>query len=504
MQSSPINQFLRLLGIYALIKMGYNNLGLGKYYTFYLIKSIPFINKKIKERINKVRQDIKAELNSPIQNMQLNLTIPISGIEPSKVVDEVANLNKIVPFHTNKGRVSGCVYSNSKKIDFIFKNAYSLLERSNPLHPDVFPGVRKMEAEVVNMCGNLLKSPNPEAGSFTSGGTESILLAMRSYKKIAKKNNRKGEIVLAKSAHAAYWKAAEYFDMNIIEIDTMDGELTSPMVESTITENTTVIICSAPSFNYGLIDDVSGISDLCLNKGIFLHVDMCLGGFLIPFLDNLKCDFEFEGITSISIDTHKYGYGPKGGSVILYKNKELLKNHCFVMENWSGGIYGTSNLSGSRSGSVIGLTWATMRSMGMDGYSNEAKKIQRLTLKLKDEIESMSNLNVIGNPLVNIVAIASEEFNIYLLCDKLKNKGWCLNILQNPPSFHFCITSIHSDDIIDSLISDIGLFTEEIMKIEDKANLQSASIYGTTQKVSDPEIIDDVVREYICCLMELK
>ena len=116
----------------------------------------------------------------------------------------------------------------------------------------------------------------------------------------------------------------------------------------------------------------------------------------------------------------------------------------------------------------------------------------------------MTNLYVKGKPEVNIVAIASEKFNIYLLCDKLKNEGWCLNILQNPASFHFCITSIHSDDTIDSLIKNISKFTEEIMKIDDKTNLQSASIYGTTQKVNDPEIIDDVVREYICCLMELE
>lgn len=504
MQLSHINDFLRLLGLYTLLKMGYNNLGLGKYYAFYLIKSIPFINEKIKQRINNVRQDIKADLNSSIQNMKLNLTIPKRGIDPDKVVNQVEKLNKIVPFNTNEGRVSGCVYSNSKKIDFIFKNVFPLLERTNPLHPDVFPGIRKMEAEVVNMCGNLLKSSNPQAGSFTSGGTESILLAMRSYKKIAKKSKRKGEIVLAKSAHAAYWKAAEYFDMNIIEIDTLDGELTSHMVERTITTNTTVVICSAPSFNYGLIDDISGISNLCLKKGIFLHVDMCLGGFLIPFLDNLKCDFEIEGITSISTDTHKYGYGPKGGSVILYKSKEFLKNHCFVMENWSGGIYGTSNLSGSRSGSVIGLTWATIMSIGINGYKEEALKIQHLTLKLRRAIELMPNLYVKGNPEVNIVAIASEKFNIYLLCDKLKNEGWCLNILQNPASFHFCITSIHTDDTIDSLIKNISKFTEEIMKIDDKTNLQSASIYGTTQKVNDPEIIDDVVREYICCLMELE
>lgn len=504
MELSPIkNNFLKILGLYTLLKIGYDNLGIGKYYTLWMIKSIPIIKGKIQEKIDKVRNDIKTDLNSTIKELDLNLHIPKIGIEPAEVVEQIKELNQIVPFETNQGRVSGCVYSNSKKIDYIFENVFPLLERSNPLHPDIFPGVRKMEAEVVNMCGNFLKSPNPQAGSFTSGGTESILLAMRCYKKMAQKKGLKGEIVLANSAHAAYWKAAEYFDMAVIEIDTLDEELSVEMVETTITPKTTVVICSAPSFNYGLVDDISGIANFCSQKNIYLHVDMCLGGFLIPFLDDIKCDFEIEGITSISLDTHKYGYGPKGGSVILYRNKELLKKHCFVKEDWSGGIYGTSNLSGSRSGSVIGLTWATMMSTGMKGYNNEAKRIRRLTLKLRNAIDLMQELYVKGKPDINIVAIGSDEFSIYLLCDRLKEAGWCLNILQNPASFHFCITSIHTDDMIDDFIRDIIKFTNEIMVIDNRADLQTASIYGTTQKVNDPEIIDDVVREYICCLMEL-
>ena len=159
MELSPIkNNFLKILGLYTLLKMGYNNLGLGKYYTLWLIKSIPFVKGKIQEKIDKVRDDIKTDLNSTIKDLALNLHIPKIGIEPAEVVEQIKELNQIVPFETNQGRVSGCVYSNSKKIDYIFENVFPLLERSNPLHPDIFPGARKMEAEVVNMCGNLLKS----------------------------------------------------------------------------------------------------------------------------------------------------------------------------------------------------------------------------------------------------------------------------------------------------------------------------------------------------------
>ena len=143
---------------------------------------------------------MKKELNQPLSNFDLNLRIPTVGLESNEILELIQNFNQIVPYDPCQGKVSGCVYSKSIKIDNLMKDVFQLLERSNPLHPDIFPGVRKMEAEIVNMCGDLMRSPCPSAGSFTSGGTESILLAMRSYKKIAKQRGQKGEIVLAKSA----------------------------------------------------------------------------------------------------------------------------------------------------------------------------------------------------------------------------------------------------------------------------------------------------------------
>lgn len=498
------NDFLKIYGLYALLRLGYDNLGFAKYYTFYFLKKVPMIKGEIDEKKQELREDIKKELNEPMENFDLNLNIPLVGLESQEIIDLIKGFSEIVPYDPRDGRVSGCVYSTSQKIDNLLKEVFPLLERSNPLHPDVFPGVRKMEAEIVNMCGNLMKSPNPSAGSFTSGGTESILLAMRCYKKIAQESGKKGEIVLAKSAHAAYWKAAEYFDMDVVEIDSINETLTYEMLSNYVTKNSTVVIASAPTFNFGLVDVIEEVSDFCERHNLYLHVDMCLGGFLIPFLDNIKCDFTSKGITSISMDTHKYGYGPKGGSVLLYRDNSLLKKHCFVKEDWTGGIYGTSNLSGSRSGAVVGLTWATLMSVGMEEYEKEAKKIQRLTMKLANGIRENYFLSVLGKPEVCLVAVESNDFNIYLLCDRLKDKGWCLNVLQKPASFHFCITSLHTDEMIQELINDINNLSEDIMADENRKNEKPASIYGTTQKVNDPEIIDDVVREYICCLMELQ
>ena len=154
--------------------------------------------------------------------------------------------------------------------------------------------------------------------------------------------------------------------------------------------------------------------------------------------------------------------------VFYYRESSFLKQHCFVKENWSGGIYGTSNLSGSRSGAAIGLTWATMMSVGIEGYREEARNIQRLTYKLKNAINENYFLSVMGEPSVCLVAMESNDFNIYLLCDKLKENGWCLNVLQNPPSFHFCITSLHTEEIIQELVDDINKFTDDIMSDENR------------------------------------
>jgi sphinganine-1-phosphate aldolase len=503
-QLSSTDKILKLVGAMTVAHQTFKYFGWDKQYLFYLMRKIPYIRDKIYQKKAEIRQQIKDDLNKPIKDMELYLKMPRKGLEEEEVLKQINKCDTITEYDASQGRISGCVYSKSEKIDNLMAKVYPLFERSNPLHPDIYPGVRKMEAEIVNMCANLMKSNNPNAGCFTSGGTESILLAMRAYKKIAQQRGIKGDILLAKSAHAAYWKAAEYFDMRIIEIETNYLPLDNNHVQSFITKDTIVVIASAPTFNFGIVDDIESISDFCFKNRIYLHVDMCLGGFLIPFLENIDVDFNRLGVSSISMDTHKYGYGPKGGSVLLYNDSFIFKKHMFIKEDWTGGIYGTSNLTGSRSGAVIATTWATMMSCGQNLYEKEAKRIQNMVYKLKDAVENNELLDVMGEPEVCIVAISSSYFSIYLLADKLKERGWSLNQLQNPPSFHFCITSIHTMESINYFINDLNICTNEIIKNPRGNKDETASIYGTTQKVYDREVISDVVRDYIVCLNELE
>lgn len=472
------------------------------------IKQIPFIKNKINNEKNKFRIKLKNELNEPINSLQKFNKLNPNGFNSKVITTLIKKYKNIKSFDWETGMVSGTVYTANNELDNLMNQIHSIYYRSNPLHPDIFPGIRKMEAEIVQMCGNLLYSKNLCAGSFTSGGTESIILACKTYRDIAlKKGIYNPSIIVCKSGHAAYWKAGQYLGINIIEVPyDYQFKLTTSILNEYITSNTIAVITSAPGFHFGIIDNIKEIANYCKINNLYMHVDMCLGGFILPFIDKYNyISFKTDGITSISLDTHKYGCGPKGGSVILYKNEDLYKNQMFVKEDWTGGIYGTSNISGSRSGNIISLTWATMMFVGFNGYKKNSLKLLNLTEILKYEISKIENIFYFGDPKVCIVAIGSKVFDIYLLSDRLKGMGWNLNVLQNPPSFHLCITNCHDENIIYKFIDNIKICLDDIMNLKNNGNLTSSkSLYGSTQKIGDSDIIADVVRDYFCVLNDIQ
>ena len=475
-----------------------------KIFFYYFIKKIPYIKNKIIREKLKFTKKLKEELNQPIKENKLTIYNKFldNGLDDIDIVNNIKNLYNLGKFDFKKGKVSGTVYTSDIKLDNLMNTIFPIFYRSNPLHPDVFPGVRKMEAEIIQMCANILQSNDPCAGSFTSGGTESIILAMKTYRDTC--NITKPNIVVCKTGHAAYWKAGQYLGIEVLEAPyDEECKLSLSNVKSIINNNTIAVITSAPSFNFGTIDNIREISQYCFSKNIYVHIDMCLGGFILPFIQEYKyISFSTEGVTSISIDTHKYGCGPKGGSVILYRDTELYKKQMFVKDNWSGGIYGTSNITGSRCGNSISLTWASLMYHGYDGFKKNAETIINLTKFLFNELSSVDGIFIYGHPKICIVSIGSKLFDIYLLSDKLNELGWNLNVLQNPSCFHLCITNCHNQNIIEKFIQDIKRSVNEI-KILIKENKQlpvSRSLYGSTQKINDSAIISDVVRDYFCCL----
>ena len=504
--------FLSCLGTYYLITKSTEYIPRLKLTIYKYIKSTGKIKKYIDDKKNEFKKGIKEDLNKNIINEHKYLKLPNDNMSTQDILTLIENYRIKERNIVDNNKVSGCIYHNNEELDNLIHNVFPLYYRTNPLHPDIYPLLRKMEAEIISMTAKLLNSNNPQAGSFTSGGTESILLACKTYRDIAYERGIKyPEIIVSKNAHAAYWKAGQYFNIKIVEVDSFFDDYQYIEYKNLIqklnklfTKNTIAIVASTPSFNHGINDPINVISNFVIDKKIYLHIDQCLGGFLLPFLENFNCDFRQPGVSSISIDIHKYGNGPKGGSIILYNNLDLYKKQAFVKEDWTGGIYGTSNLSGSRDGNSIALSWATLMYHGFKKYQHNALLIQYLTVKLYESLKEVDGIFIYGEPKVCIVAVGSKDFNIYLLSDKLVELGWNINILQNPSSFHFCVTSNHNYKIIDKLIKDIKSNVKHIMSNLDNYKQQEVkSIYGTTQKISDSEIVSDVVREYIVCLNEI-
>ena len=237
-----------------------------------------------------------------------------------------------------------------------------------------------MEAEVISMMIKMFNGGQNVCGTFTNGGTESILLACKAYQQWGRSQGiRKPEILVSSTAHASYKKACYYFRMKYIEVPALpDGLVDLNEMKRKISSNTVMIVGSTPCYNFGTIDQIQELSQIAVENNIGLHVDACLGAFLINFM-NLNLDFQLEGVTSISADLHKFGNSPKGASVIMYHNKELMKYQYFIDEKWTGGIYATPTLAGSRDGNIISLTWATLMKTGLNGYQENFYRIIEIT-----------------------------------------------------------------------------------------------------------------------------
>uniref|UniRef100_A0A671XMR9 sphinganine-1-phosphate aldolase n=1 Tax=Sparus aurata TaxID=8175 RepID=A0A671XMR9_SPAAU len=380
---------------------------------------------------------------------------------------------------------------------------------SNPLHPDIFPGVRKMEAEVVRMSCTLFHGGPNSCGTVTSGGTESILMACKAYRDMAYERGVKyPEILAPVSVHAAFDKAAHYFGMKLIHIplDKKTMKVDVKAMKRAITKNTAMLVCSAPQFPHGIMDPIEEVSELAVRYNLPLHVDACLGGFLIVFMAKAgyklaPFDFRLKGVTSISADTHKYGYAPKGSSVILYSDKKYRHYQYFVAPDWQGGIYASPSVAGSRPGGIIAACWATMMHMGESGYIDATKKIISTARKIKAEIRKIKSVTVFGDPEVSVVAIGSDVFDIFRLSNALTTKGWNLNTLQYPSSIHICCTVLHTrPGVADRFIRDVQEQVAIIMKNPKEKTTGMGAIYGMAQSIPDRSMVTEISQGFLDCL----
>lgn len=300
-----------------------------------------------------------------------------------------------------EGGVSGAVYNADDNHWDLIGKVMRMYIVSNPLHATEFAPVTQMEAEILRMCVKLYKGNSESCGLLTSGGTESIILSVLSYREQAKAERgvKHPNIVISHTVHAAFAKACYYFNIEYREVhQTSDCKFNLQGVSKLIDSNTICLVASAPDYAFGNFDPVPEIAALALKHGIGCHVDSCLGSFVNLFAERagfrLPCKFDFTvpGVTTISSDPHKYGYAPKGVSVALFKNPELRNYSFFNITTWTGGMYGTPTIAGSRPGNVIAGTWAAMMSIGQEQYVTNSRKILSACHNTKKELAKMSNI----------------------------------------------------------------------------------------------------------------
>ncbi|MBC7690902.1 MAG: aspartate aminotransferase family protein, partial [Methylotenera sp.] len=339
------------------------------------------------------------------------VSLPKKGTARDTILEKLQSFrDKDANWHD--GRTWSLVYHAGDEHTEFLKKAYCVFFHENALNPGAFPSLKKFEAEVVSMAANLFNGGETAAGTMTSGGSESIMMAVKTYRDQARALRpeiTRPEMIVPITIHPAFNKAAQYFDVKAVHVavgDDFRADLKA--VEAAITPNTILIVGSAPAYPHGVVDPITEMAALALKHRIGCHVDACVGGFLLPFLKKLgrpipAFDFSLPGVTSITADLHKYGFTAKGASVVLYRDKELRRFQFFTHTEWPGGLFASPSMTGTRPGGSIAAAWATLNAMGEDGYLEMAEKVMNTTETLQKGLQTLG-LKILGKPEMSVFA----------------------------------------------------------------------------------------------------
>lgn len=436
--------------------------------------------------------------------------LPTVGIPKDELLNIMRNF-KEEDAKWKEGKTWSLVYHASQEHTEFLKSAYNLFFSENALNPIAFPSLKKFEAEVISMAVHLLGGDDDASGTMTSGGTESILMAIKTYRDRAKEINpqiKKPEMILPITVHPAFEKASHYFEVRPVHIP-VDKEFRADVsyVKKNINENTILIVGSAPSYPYGAIDPISDMASIAKENNLGFHVDACLGGFLLPFVKKLgypitDFDFKVDGVTSISADIHKYGFAAKGASVVLYRTKELRDYQFYIYTDWPGGIYASPSMAGTRPGGAIAAAWGALMALGEDGYLKIADEIMKTTKKLIDGINNIPGLYILGRPDMSVFAFTSDKVDIFALGDIMDKKGWRLDRQQNPNSLHLMVTPVHTNIVPDFLL-DLKSSVEHLVANPSLAEEGMAPFYGMMASVPDRGMVRDFVLQFLDGLYEV-
>jgi glutamate/tyrosine decarboxylase-like PLP-dependent enzyme len=488
-------------------------------WLFNRLHKLPSIEKKIEQEYTTLLHGLEQNVKPYREQFDTYADLPEKGRAKSEILKEMQALNNVEDSRWRAGYASGAVYHGDEDHINFLNQVYALNSQSNPLHSDLWPSSSKYESEIISMTAKMLgadtavnssETDQEICGAVSSGGTESILLAMKTYRDWARDQKRimRPEMIVPVTAHAAFEKAAAYFKIKLKRIP-VDADYRADVAAArrAVSRNTIVIVGSAPSFPHGMVDPIAELSELARENGIGFHTDACLGGFILPWAEKLGWevpvfDFRLPGVTSISADTHKYGYAAKGTSVILYRGLSLRRYQYFTSSDWPGGLYFSPTFAGSRPGALSATCWAAMLTMGKKGYMEASKKILQAASIIKKGIQEISDLHILGDPLW-VIAFGSKTLDIYQVMDHMTSRNWSLNGLHYPSCVHICVTLRHTQaGVADRFIDDLKAAVDAVRK-NPAGHGGMAPIYGLAANLPVRSLVGRLLERYIDLLYKL-
>jgi len=382
------------------------------------------------------------------------MKISQKGMSEKEVFEKLEDFRKD-DLKWQEGRAFGYVFDPGKDVMAVGKKAYSAFLSENGLDFTVFQSLQRLEKELAAFGAKHLGGDENVVGNFSSGGTESIILAVKAARDCYREKRpdiKQPEMILPTTAHAAFHKAAHYLGVNVVpvSVDPQTFKVSAEKVSQAVTENTIMLVGSAPSYAQGVIDPIVELGQVALAKGLWLHTDACMGGFLLPYFKRLgepvpDFDFSVPGVCSISMDLHKYAYSPKGASLVLYRSKDLRRHQIFACSSWIGYTIINNAVQSSKSGGPMAAAWAVLNYLGDEGYLEIARRKLAAVKKIAAGIEAIDGIRLLAQPQMSLVAFTSDSINVFHIIDEMNARGWyiqpALSFDNSPAHIHLSINA---------------------------------------------------------------
>ncbi len=400
------------------------------------------------------------------------MRIPERGLPRAEIFERLERYREAdVPWRA--GRVWAYVYDPGPEAEALIKDAFTSYLSENGLDPTAFPSALRLENEVVAMGRAHLGGDDDVVGNFTSGGTESILCAVKAARDFARATRpelREPELLLPETAHAAFQKAAHYLGLRpvLVPVDPESFRADPDAMSAAITPNTIMLVGSAISYAHGVVDPIEALGRLAQERGLWLHVDGCMGGFLLPYFRRLgdpipPFDFRVPGVTSISMDLHKYAFAAKGASLVLYRNADYRRHQIYACAGWSGYTVVNATVQSTKSAGPIAAAWAVLHFLGDQGYLELARRMREATRRVVAGIEAIPGLRVLGRPEMNLLAFASDQVSVFHVIDEMRIRGWYvqpqLAFGSSPENVHLSVNPA-GERWVDDLLRDLAACVE--------------------------------------------